>query len=131
MTQDTSRIRRLVEDELDGCCDADVDRRLAELDALDGSTTRDGGDLVALKALANDTRYRIVRLLAAAEGELCVCEFDVLLDVSESATSHALSRLADAGLVSRRKDGRWRYYRATERAERLVEALEATRGAER
>jgi DNA-binding transcriptional ArsR family regulator len=131
MTRGTSRIRRLVDEELDGCCDADVDRRLAELDALDDATRGDDPDLVALKALANDTRYRIVRLLAAADDELCVCEFDVLLDVSESATSHALSRLADAGLVTRRKDGRWRYYGATERAERLVDALDATRRADR
>jgi DNA-binding transcriptional ArsR family regulator len=51
--------------------------------------------------------------------------------VSESAVSHALADLVDAGLVDRRKAGKWRYYRTTDRAARLLDALDATREAGR
>jgi DNA-binding transcriptional ArsR family regulator len=45
--------------------------------------------------------------------------------------SHALSDLHDAGLVTRRKDGTWRYYEPTDRAVALLDALDRTRGASR
>ena len=129
MAQDTTRLRRLIADEVGECCDADVAARLDELEALAASTPADvDSDLGALSTLGDGTRHRIVRLLSAADGELCVCEFSPLLDVSESAVSHALSDLTDAGLLTRRKEGTWRYYRTTERADRLVAALDATRG---
>jgi ArsR family transcriptional regulator len=129
MTENTTRLRRLIEDEVGECCDADIEERLASLESLSESVPeRQGQDVTALQALGNDTRYRIVRLLAAADGELCVCEFTPLLSVSESAVSHALADLSDAGLVTRRKQGSWRYYDTSDRAEQLVEALDATRG---
>ena len=62
-----------------------------------------------------------------AGDDLCVCELAPLFDVSESAISHALSELTDTGLITRRKEGKWRYYRSTERAEGLLAALDATR----
>jgi DNA-binding transcriptional ArsR family regulator len=123
---DTDRLRRLLGDQLEDCCDSDVDERVAELRALERETTAPGGDLTALQALGGETRYRLARLLVAG-GERCVCELAPLVDVSESAVSHALSSLADAGLVERRKAGRWRYYRATDRATALLDALDATR----
>lgn len=130
MSTDRQRLRRLIRDEAGTCGDAEVEARLGDLDAL-AAEVPDGidDDLAALKALGTDTRHRIVRLLAAAEGELCVCEINPLIDVSDSAVSHALSDLADAGLVDREKRGTWRYYRSTPRAEALLEALDATRGA--
>ena len=126
--EQTPRLRNLIAEEFGECCDADVEQRLAELDALIGDIPEDyTSDLDALKALGNDTRYTIIRLLVAANDELCVCEFAPLVNVSESAVSHALSELVDAGLVIRRKEGTWRYYRATDRTEQLVAALDATR----
>ena len=128
--EQTPRIRNLIAEELGKCCDADVEQRLTELDALIGDTPDDyTSDLDTLKALGNDTRYTIIRLLVAADDERCVCEFAPLLDVSESAVSHALAELVDAGLVTRRKDGTWRYYKATARAEQLIAALDVTREA--
>jgi Predicted transcriptional regulators len=58
---------------------------------------------------------------------LCVCELSPLLDVSDSAISHALSKLTDAGLVTRRKEGKWRMYRATPRANAVLVALDGSR----
>jgi DNA-binding transcriptional ArsR family regulator len=66
-------------------------------------------------------------LLKAADRELCVCEINPIVDVSDSAISHALSDLYDAGLVTRRKDGTWRYYETTDRAEAILTALDETR----
>ena len=131
MATNDQRLRRLIADEVGACCDADVEERLGALDALERTLPRDvGSDLAAMKALGSETRYRIVRLLAAAEGPLCVCEINPLVDVTDSAVSHALSDLADAGLVEREKRGTWRYYETTDRAEALLEALDATRGGE-
>lgn len=87
-------------------------------------------DVAALQALANETRYAALRFLARADGEVCACRLTEPLDVSQSTVSHALSRLHEAGLLDRRKDGRWRYYRPTERAERLLAVLAETRSPE-
>jgi DNA-binding transcriptional ArsR family regulator len=125
----TDRLQRYLADERGGCGDDEVRERLAELEELHAAA---GGpalddDLALLGALANETRYKIVRILHVADDELCVCEFGPLLDVSDSAISHALSRLTDAGLVTRRKDGKWRKYRTTPRATAALVALDGSR----
>lgn len=126
MEQSTERLRRYLEDELEECRTEDVEGRLAELERLQDvvEANRVEERVAVLSALANDTRYRLVRALVAADGELCVCELHPLVDVSESAVSHAMSTLVDAGLVAGRKDGRWKKYRATDRATALVTVLD-------
>ncbi|WP_232686553.1 ArsR/SmtB family transcription factor [Halobacterium zhouii] len=133
MSQSTARLRRLLADELGECCDADVERRLDELQGLaatafadgeerspSGSRTESDDDTQTVFAvLGNETRYRLARVLSVAGDERCVCELEALVDVSESAVSHALSDLVDAGLVARRKDGNWRYYESTGLADSL------------
>jgi DNA-binding transcriptional ArsR family regulator len=56
-----------------------------------------------------------------------VCELTPVLEVGHSAVSHALADLREAGLIERRKDGRWRYYQATERLDAVLDALDRTR----
>ncbi|MGB9985552.1 ArsR/SmtB family transcription factor [Salarchaeum japonicum] len=132
MSSQTERLERLITEERGGCCAADIEERLASLRSYQSETpTNPESDLTALKTLGNDTRYNIVRLLTAADRELCVCEINPVFDVSNSAISHALSDLYDAGLVTRRKDGTWRYYETTDRAEALLAALDETRGDDR
>lgn len=127
----SERLERLITEECGECCEADVEERITSLRTFGEGIPDDAdGDRDALKTLGNETRYAIVRLLAAADRELCVCEINPVVDVSDSAISHALSDLHDAGLVTRRKDGTWRYYAATERADALLSALDATRGAD-
>jgi len=122
---ESERLRRKVDADLGGCCDADVEARLEELDAL-AETADDGEDQRKTFAVLGDaTRHRLVRVLDAAEGRLCVCELEPLFSVSSSALSHALADLREAGLVTREKEGNWRYYETTERAERLLTAAEA------
>jgi DNA-binding transcriptional ArsR family regulator len=124
MGQSTERLRRYLDDELGECRSEDVERRLDELDGLEARLA-DGvaAELDVLAALASETRYRLVRALVAAREELCVCELQAVVDVSESGLSHALSTLVEAGLVTDRKDGRWKKYRATNRAVALVTLL--------
>jgi len=125
----TDRLRRYVTDECGSCTDEDLSKRLAELKELHSATGKSEleTDVTLLSALANETRYTIVRLLHTADDELCVCEISPLLDVSDSAISHALSQLTDAGLVTRRKEGKWRKYEATARANALLVALDGSR----
>jgi len=131
MIQGAERLERLIEAELGECCDGDVEDRIDTLTQYATDTPSEiDSDLTALQTLGNETRHRIARLLDAADQELCVCEITPVVDVSDSAISHALSDLAESGLVSRRKDGNWRYYEATERASALLDALDATREAE-
>jgi DNA-binding transcriptional ArsR family regulator len=132
MSSQTERLERLITEESGGCCETDVEERLDSLRSYQSEVPRNpDADLTALKTLGNDTRYNITRLLKAADRELCVCEINPVVDVSDSGISHALSDLYDAGLVRRRKDGKWRYYETTDRAEGILTALDNTRGDER
>jgi DNA-binding transcriptional ArsR family regulator len=129
MVQVTDRLERLVAADA-GCCGDSLEACEARLEDLSRTVDVEGhdADIAALSALASETRYAIVRLLHAAGDELCVCELDALLGVSDSAISHALRGLREAGLVEGRKEGRWRYYRATPRATALLVALDGTSG---
>lgn len=130
MSPQRKRIGRLIAAELGECCAADVDARLETLDEYDAETPASAaGDLDALQTLGDETRHRIVRLLLTADGPLCVCEISHLVDGTDSAISHALSDLYDAGLVTREKDEQWRYYEPSGRAEALIEAVDRTREA--
>ena len=128
MSGTAERLERYLEDELGECRSEDVERRLDELGSLEAAleTGAVGTELDVLSALASETRYRLVRVLVAAGEELCVCELNAVVGVSESGLSHALSTLVEAGLVAGRKDGRWKKYRATNRAVALVTVLDGS-----
>ncbi|GAA0301710.1 ArsR/SmtB family transcription factor [Halarchaeum salinum] len=123
MAGSATRLERLLTDELGDCCAADVEARRAELDALADEAFA-SGVRAPFAVLGNETRYRLARALTVDGTERCVCELEALVDVSESAVSHALADLVDAGLASRRKDGNWRYYESTALADGLFAAAE-------
>jgi len=60
------------------------------------------------KALADETRLRILKLLKIRE--MCVCEVMVALDLTQPTASHHLGILENAGLVKNRKEGKWVFY---------------------
>ena len=60
------------------------------------------------KALSDGTRVRA--LVALRGGELCLCHLVGLLELAPSTVSKHLDLLVRAGLVARRKDGRWAYF---------------------
>jgi ArsR family transcriptional regulator len=64
-----------------------------------------------LKALADETRLSIIGLLAAAPGELCVCDIEAhVRHLSQPTISHHLKHLRDAGLVTAERRGTWVHY---------------------
>ena len=69
--------------------------------------------LAITKALSDETRVRA--LVALADGELCACQLIELLGLSPSTVSKHMSILQQAGLIRRRKDGRWHYFRLAAR----------------
>lgn len=69
---------------------------------------RDVGALVTqLKALAHPIRLRMVDLIHAHGGDLCVCEFEHHFDVKQPTISHHLKILREAGLIRSRQEGSW------------------------
>ncbi len=61
-----------------------------------------------LKALGDETRLRILKLLL--KRELCVCELEAALDLSQSKVSRHLTILRSTGLVEDRREGLWIFY---------------------
>ena len=77
------------------------------------------------KALADQTRLRILGLLAA--GEVCVCEIHESLQIPQPTASRHLAYLKRTGLVTDRRDGLWVHYRlATPSDEVLRTVLDST-----
>ncbi|MDE3152702.1 MAG: metalloregulator ArsR/SmtB family transcription factor [Gemmatimonadota bacterium] len=66
------------------------------------------------KALSDPTRLEIVALLLR-HGELCVCDAEAILGVTQSKASRHLRYLHAAGIVEDRRDGLWVHYRLAER----------------
>ncbi len=63
---------------------------------------------LAFKALADPVRLRLLSLIAAApEGTACSCDLEEPVGKSQPTVSHHLSVLADAGLITKEKVGRW------------------------
>lgn len=61
------------------------------------------------KALGEPTRLKIVRLLATKE--LCVCELEEIMQISQPRISQHLKILKQAGLVTERREGQRRMCR--------------------
>ena len=69
--------------------------------------------IAVAQAVADETRTRALALLA--RGELCVCQIVEVLRLAPSTVSQHMTLLHRAGLVERRKEGRWHYYRLASR----------------
>ena len=71
-------------------------------------------ELVAIfKALSDETRLRIIKLLE--KGELCVCDITAALNMAQPKVPFHLSTLKDAGLLKDRKQGKWTHYSLNEK----------------
>ena len=64
--------------------------------------------LESFKALGDDTRLRIVLLLAS--GTKCVCEIFGQLKLPQNLVSHHLGILREIGIINSKKKGKWVYY---------------------
>lgn len=61
-----------------------------------------------MKALADPVRLRLVALLI--QGELCVCQLEAALKISQTNVSRHLAVLRQADILTDRREGRWVYY---------------------
>jgi ArsR family transcriptional regulator, arsenate/arsenite/antimonite-responsive transcriptional repressor len=87
----------------------------------------------ALKAVADPTRLKILRLLKQKGGcsldkseGLCACDIEEQVRLSQSTVSHHMAILKKAGLVHAEKLGLWMWYRRNEKL--LKELAEAVSG---
>lgn len=82
-----------------------------------------------LKALAEETRLEMVMLLSEF-GELCVCDLEHALAITQSKASRHLRYLLNAGLVEDRREGVWMHYRLVDDLDPWVgEIIKCLRGA--
>lgn len=65
-----------------------------------------------LKALSDENRIRIVNILLP--GELCVCEIEYLLNMTQTNVSRHLKILKTAGIIERNKQAQWIHYHISE-----------------
>jgi len=75
------------------------------------TSLRDARELAReLKALGDETRLQMLTLLAD-HPELCVCDFEHALGITQSKASRHLRYLHNARLLDDRRDRVWIYYR--------------------
>jgi len=65
------------------------------------------------KALSENSRLRILSLLTS--GELCVCEIEECLDLTQSNISRHLTVLKNCGMLDSYKNAQWVYYKVSEK----------------
>src|SRR2546421_8104930 len=74
-------------------------------------------------ALADPVRLRLLSLIAAAD-QVCSCDLEEPLGKSQPTVSHHTKALAEAGLITGEKRGRWMWWRVVpERVAALRDAL--------
>lgn len=71
---------------------------------------RDSAAIRVSRALGDPTRFRLLKAIAA-RGEVSCVELTSRVHLSQATVSHHLKILADAGLVSVRKEGVFHYHR--------------------
>jgi len=86
------------------CCPSIVASPLAEEEA----------EVVAaaFAALGDPVRLRLFSMIASA-GEICSCDMQEPLGKSQPTVSHHTKALAEAGLITGEKRGRWVYWQVT------------------
>jgi ArsR family transcriptional regulator len=65
------------------------------------------------KALAEESRLRILSLVI--ENEMCVCEIESILNLTQSNASRHLTVLKQCGILQSYKKAQWAYYRISDK----------------
>jgi ArsR family transcriptional regulator len=79
--------------------------------AADALTAEQASRLApAFKALGDPVRLRLLSMIAAKRGEVCVCDLTDAFDVTGPTISHHLRVLREAGLIQCERRGTWVYY---------------------
>lgn len=96
------------------CCPSVLASPLGEDDAVELAA--------AFAALSDPVRLRVLSLIAAS-GEMCSCDLQAPLGKAQPTISHHTKTLAEAGLITSEKRGRWVWWRV------VPERLAALQGA--
>jgi ArsR family transcriptional regulator, arsenate/arsenite/antimonite-responsive transcriptional repressor len=76
------------------------------------------------KALADPARLQLLSLIKAQPNGECACNLIDVVQLSQPTVSYHLKVLHDAGLLQRRRQGSWVFYRVVpQRLEALAAAL--------
>ncbi|BBE31451.1 transcriptional regulator [Tepiditoga spiralis] len=76
-------------------------------------------ELKIFKALADETRLKIIKILL--KGEHCVCKIVPHTNRSQSTVSNQLSKLENLGIVKSKRDGRRIcYYIVNDKIEKIL-----------
>ena len=86
---------------LAGCCPPGV---------APGETPEVADWVPVLKALADETRLKILASLIRKSDAMCVCDIEAGFDLSQPTISHHLKLLKEAGLVTAERRGTWVHY---------------------
>jgi ArsR family transcriptional regulator len=78
-------------------------------------------ELGLFRALSDETRLRIMVLLS--ERELCVCQLEWALGLTQAKVSRHLNVLKNAGLVQDRREGLWIFYSLDKPKNELEKAI--------
>lgn len=65
------------------------------------------------KALAEESRLRILALLI--QDEMCVCEIEECLKMTQSNASRHLTALKNSGILESYKQAQWAYYKISDK----------------
>lgn len=85
---------------IETCCPPLLSAALNDADAAELAA--------AFKVLSDPVRLRLLSLIAAApDGTACSCDLEEPVGKSQPTVSHHLALLADAGLITKVKVGRW------------------------
>jgi len=69
-------------------------------------------EITLLKTIADKNRLSILYVLK--DKELCVCELQQVISLTQGALSIQLKNLQNIGLLSSRKQGKWVFYKLSE-----------------
>ena len=78
-------------------------------------------EITILKALADDNRLEVMKLLQG--GEKCACQLIEALEIGQPTLSHHMRILCEAGLVDACKDGKWMHYSLSAEGSAEVRAI--------
>lgn len=70
------------------------------------------GFILIFKALADETRLKIIEMLSS--GEMCACKILEEFEITQPTLSYHMKILTESGLVNGRRDGAWMRYSLNE-----------------
>ncbi len=91
-------------------------------------SARQADDLAQVfSALGDPARLRILSIIASAD-EVCSCALEAPLDKSQPTISHHTRVLAEAGLITGERRGRWMWWQIVpERVQLIAQVLAPSR----